>query len=511
LTVTISRKTRMFNEDKFNSLARQGYNRIPVIKPLPADLDTPLSIYLKLANEPYSYLLESVVGGERFGRYSFIGLPARTVLRVHGRFASVETNGLPVEQTTCADPLEFVETFLARYKAAPVPGMPRFPGGLCGYFGYDTVRYIESRLAAARKPDNINTPDILLMLTDELVVVDNLSGKLTLIVYADPLEDQSYLKAHRRLAELTRLLQRPAIPPRDVKGNGDEAVSEFGEAEFKAAVARAKQYILDGDIMQVVLSQRMSQSFYAHPLSLYRALRGLNPSPYMFYYDMGGFHVVGSSPEILVRLESAGDDQHPDEKRVTVRPIAGTRPRGVTRQEDLRLEAELLADPKERAEHVQLMDLGRNDAGRVSQIGSVKVTENMSIERYSHVMHIVSNVEGKLKPGLNAMDVLRATFPAGTVSGAPKVRAMEIIDELEPSKRGVYAGAVGYVGFNGDMDVAIAIRTAVVKDKMLYVQAGAGIVADSVPENEWQETRNKARALLRAAELAQAGFESEAE
>jgi anthranilate synthase component 1 len=501
----------MFNEDKFNNLARQGFNRIPVIKPLPADLDTPLSIYLKLANEPYSYLLESVVGGERFGRYSFIGLPAKTVLRVHGHFASVETNGLPVEQSTCPDPLEFVESFLARFKAAPVPGMPRFPGGLCGYFGYDTVRYIESRLAAARKPDSINTPDILLMLTDELVVVDNLSGKLTLIVYADPLEDQSYLKAHRRLGELTRQLQRPAIPPRDVKGNGDEAVSEFGEDAFKAAVARAKQYILDGDIMQVVLSQRMSQPFHAPPLSLYRALRGLNPSPYMFYYDMGGFHVVGSSPEILVRLESAGDADHPNEKRVTVRPIAGTRPRGATREEDLRLEVELLADPKERAEHVQLMDLGRNDAGRVSQTGSVKVTENMSVERYSHVMHIVSNVEGKLKPGLNAMDVLRATFPAGTVSGAPKVRAMEIIDELEPSKRGIYAGAVGYVGFNGDMDVAIAIRTAVIKDQMLYVQAGAGIVADSVPENEWQETCNKARAVLRAAELAQAGFESEAD
>jgi anthranilate synthase component 1 len=344
------------------------------------------------------------------------------------------------------------------------------------------------------------------MLTDELVVVDNLSGKLTLIVYADPLEDQSYLRAHQRLSELTRHLQRPAIPPRDVKGNGSEAVSEFGETAFKAAVARAKQYILDGDIMQVVLSQRMSQSFYAHPLSLYRALRGLNPSPYMFYYDMGGFHVVGSSPEILVRLEDTGE-----EKRVTVRPIAGTRPRGATREEDLQLEAELLADPKERAEHVQLMDLGRNDAGRVAQVGSVKVTENMNIERYSHVMHIVSNVEGILKPGLNAMDVLRATFPAGTVSGAPKVRAMEIIDELEPSKRGVYAGAVGYVGFNGDMDVAIAIRTAIVKDKMLHVQAGAGIVADSIPENEWQETRNKARAVLRAAELAQAGFESEAD
>ena len=492
----------MFNEDKFNSLARQGFNRIPVIRQLPADLDTPLSVYLKLANGPYSYLLESVVGGERFGRYSFIGLPAKTVLRVHGHFASIETNGLPVEQCNCEDPLAFVESYLGRFKAAPVPGMPRFPGGLGGYFGYDTVRYIEKKLARVHKPDAINTPDILLMLTDELAVVDSLSGKLTLIVYADPLEDQSYLKAHRRLNELAKQLKRPAIPPRDGNGDIQEAESEFGEDAFKAAVSRAKQYILDGDIMQVVLSQRMSRPFASHPLSLYRALRGLNPSPYMFYYDMGGFHIVGSSPEILVRLE--GDT-------VTVRPIAGTRPRGAFREEDLRLEAELLADPKERAEHVQLMDLGRNDAGRVSRVGSVKVTENMTVERYSHVMHIVSNVEGKLKPGLNAMDVLRATFPAGTVSGATKIRAMEIIDELEPSKRGVYAGAVGYVGFNGDMDVAIAIRTAVIKDKTLYVQAGAGIVADSVPENEWQETRNKARAVLRAAELAQAGFEGEAD
>ncbi len=487
----------MFNEEKFNDLARQGYNRIPVIKQLPADLDTPLSIYLKLANQPYTYLLESVVGGERFGRYSFIGLPARTVLRVHGHFASVETNGLPVEQCDCADPLVFVEAFLGRYKAAPVPGMPRFPGGLCGYFGYDTVRYIEKKLAATHKPDAINTPDILLMLTDELAVVDNLSGRITLIVYADPLQDLAYIKAQQRLSELAKQLYRPAVPPKDVQAGPDAAVSEFGEAAFKAAVERAKRYIFDGDIMQVVLSQRMSQPFTAHPLSLYRALRGLNPSPYMYYYDMGGFQVVGSSPEILVRLEG---------ETVTVRPIAGTRPRGATREDDQRLEQELLADPKERAEHVQLMDLGRNDAGRVAQVGSVKVTENMSIERYSHVMHIVSNVEGKLKPGLSAMDVLRATFPAGTVSGAPKIRAMEIIDELEPSKRGVYAGAVGYVGFNGDMDVAIAIRTAVVKDQMLYVQAGAGIVADSVPENEWTETRNKARAVLRAAELAQVGL-----
>ena len=496
----------MFNEEKFNSLARQGYNRIPVIKQLPADLDTPLSLYLKLANEPYSYLLESVVGGERFGRYSFIGLPARTVLRVHGRFVSVENNGQPVEQSTCDDPLAFIEAYLARYKAAPVPGLPRFPGGLCGYFGYDTVRYIETKLADTRKHDPVNTPDILLLLSDELAVVDNLSGRLTLIIYADPLEPQAYLSAHQRLRELSRRLARPAIPPVTSNGNGFEADSEFGEQAYKDAVVRAKRYIGDGDIMQVVLSQRLSRPFNAHPLSLYRALRGLNPSPYMFYYDMGGFHVVGSSPEILVRLEDEGEG-----KRVTVRPIAGTRPRGATREEDQRLEAELLADPKERAEHVQLMDLGRNDAGRVAQVGTVKVTENMGIERYSHVMHIVSNVEASLRPELSAMDVLRATFPAGTVSGAPKIRAMEIIDELEPTKRGIYAGAVGYLGFNGDMDLAIAIRTAVIKDNVLYVQAGAGIVADSVPESEWLETCNKARAVVRAAELAQAGFEGEAE
>ncbi len=277
------------------------------------------------------------------------------------------------------------------------------------------------------------------------------------------------------------------------------ATSEFGEENFKAAVKKAQQYILEGDIMQVVLSQRMSQDFDAPPLSLYRALRSLNPSPYMFYYDMGDHHLVGASPEILVRLE---------DHTVTSRPIAGTRPRGKTREADIALAAELLADPKERAEHVQLMDLGRNDVGRVAQTGTVKVTDNMMIERYSHVMHIVSNVEGELKSGLDAIDVLKATFPAGTVSGAPKVRAMEIIDELEPSKRGIYAGAVGYLGFNGDMDVAIAIRTAVIKNKKLYVQAGAGIVADSVPQSEWEETQNKAKAVIRAAELVLAGLDS---
>jgi len=486
----------VFNEEKFNQLAREGYNRIPVVRRLPADLDTPLSLYLKLANQPYSYLLESVVGGERFGRYSFIGLPARTVLRVHGHFVSVETDGVAVEQTDAVDPLAFIESYMARFKAASVPGLPRFPGGLSGYFGYDTVRYIEKKLAQSNKADAIGTPDILLLLSDELAVIDNLTGQLTLIVYADPMVPEAWLNAQTRLNTLAAQLNKPAHAPAPVRGEVMDAVSEFGEAGFKAAVDRAKQYILDGDIMQVVLSQRMSRPFHGHPLSLYRSLRSLNPSPYMFYYDMGGFQIVGSSPEILVRLE---DDT------VTVRPIAGTRPRGLTREDDLRLEAELLADPKERAEHVQLMDLGRNDTGRVAEIGSVRVTENMTVERYSHVMHIVSNVEGKLKSGLNAMAVLRATFPAGTVSGAPKIRAMEIIDQLEPSKRGIYAGAVGYLGFNGDMDVAIAIRTAVIKDNTLFVQAGAGIVADSVPESEWQETRNKARAVVRAAELALAG------
>ncbi len=483
-------------EQEFNRLAGEGYNRIPLARETLADLDTPLTVYLKLANRPYSYLLESVVGGERFGRYSFIGLPAKTRIRVRGHSVAVERDGEVCEQVETADPLQFIQDYQARFKVAQHPGQPRFSGGLVGYFGYDTIRYIEGRLANTAKPDAIGAPDILLLQSEELAVVDNLSSKLYLIVYADPAEPDAYRKAQDRLDELHRQLHRPAEIPAIAAGPTAAAVSEFGEEAFKQAVEKGKRYIFDGDIMQVVLSQRMSQPFAASPLSLYRALRSLNPSPYMFYYDMGDFQVVGSSPEILVRLE---------EDTVTVRPIAGTRPRGKNREEDEALAQDLLADPKELAEHLMLMDLGRNDAGRVARTGSVKVTENMAIERYSHVMHIVSNVEGRLKEGHNAMDVLRATFPAGTVSGAPKVRAMEIIDELEPTKRGIYAGAVGYLGYNGDMDLAIAIRTAVVKDGTLYVQAGAGIVADSVPESEWIETRNKARAVLKAAELALGG------
>lgn len=486
-------------EAEFNALAAQGYNRIPVTLETFADLDTPLSIYLKLADGPYTYLLESVQGGERFGRYSFIGLTSPTRLVVQERQVLVLTGHRIAERADNVDPLAFIGEYAARFKVAPVGGLPRFCGGLVGAFGYDTVRYVESRLADKAKPDALGTPDILLLLSEEIAVVDNLSGKLTLVVYAEPGVPGAYQKACGRLKELlTRLRQQVRIPEETPQPSAPE-VSVFGEEAFKAAVLRAKEYITEGDIMQVVLSQRMSKPFTASPLALYRALRALNPSPYMFYFDFEDFHVVGASPEILVRLEG---------ETVTVRPIAGTRKRGATLAEDQALAEELLADQKERAEHVQLLDLGRNDVGRVANIGSVRVTENMTIERYSHVMHIVSNVEGKLREGLSALDVLRAAHPAGTLSGAPKVRAMEIIDELEPVKRGIYGGAIGYLGFNGDMDLAIAIRTAVIKDGQLHVQAGAGVVADSDPTAEWEETRNKARAVLRAAEMAETGLDT---
>jgi anthranilate synthase component I len=487
------------NQAEFDALAKQGYNRIPLVLETFADLDTPLSLYLKLANQPYSYLLESVQGGERFGRYSIIGLPAKVRIEAHNTTLQVLANDVVIESHENINPLDFVKSYQARFKTPPYEGLPRFTGGLAGYFGYETIRYIEKRLASSHKPDVIGVPDVLLMVSEEIAVVDNLSGKLYFIVYANPDEAGAYHKAHKRIEVLVQMLRNTEQIPESLPTTKTEAKSEFGEASFKVAVKKAQNYIFEGDIMQVVLSQRMSQPFTSPPLSLYRALRSLNPSPYMFYYDMGDHHVVGASPEILVRLEDGV---------VTSRPIAGTRPRGKTREADIALATELLADPKERAEHVQLMDLGRNDVGRVAQTGSVVVTDNMMIERYSHVMHIVSNVEGQLKPGLDAIDVLKATFPAGTVSGAPKVRAMEIIDELEPSKRGIYAGAVGYLGFNGDMDVAIAIRTAVIKDQTLYVQAGAGIVADSVPQSEWEETQNKAKAVIRAVELVQAGLDS---
>ncbi len=489
-------------EAEFRALAAQGYNRIPLVLESFADLDTPLSLYVKLANERYTFLLESVVGGERFGRYSFIGLPAKIRIRAHGTTIEVEESGTIVERHE-GDPLAFAASFMRRFRAAPWPGLPRFCGGLAGIFGYDTVRHIERKLADSAPPAApglAEVPDILLLLTEELAVVDNLAGKISLIVYADPGQPDAYAKANARLTLLRRKLREPVSIPFQTATAVTQAASEFGAEGFMAAVGRAKEYIAAGDVMQVVLSQRMARPFSSPPLSLYRALRSLNPSPYMFYYDFGDFHVVGASPEILVRKEGA---------TVTLRPIAGTRPRGATREADEKLAQELLADPKEVAEHVMLVDLGRNDVGRVARTGSVQVSDRMVVERYSHVMHIVSNVEGTLKPGLTSIDVLRASFPAGTVSGAPKVRAMEIIDELEPTRRGVYAGAVGYLSFQDDMDTAIAIRTAVLKGGMLYVQAGAGIVHDSVPESEWTESLNKARAVLRAADMVQQGLDAE--
>ena len=486
-------------ENEFQALAAQGYNRIPVTLETFADLDTPLSIYLKLANTPYSYLLESVQGGERFGRYSFIGLASQTRIAVYGRQVLVLTGQRVAEKEEDTNPLDFLARYRKRFRVAPTPGLPRFCGGLVGCFGYDTVRYVEPRLHQGPKAGDLGTPDVLLLLSEELAVVDNLSGKLTLVVYAEPDVPGAYHKAQNRLKELLAQLRQPVAVPSETPAPSLPAQSVVGEAAFQTAVERAKAYITEGDIMQVVLSQRMTKPFTASPLALYRALRSLNPSPYMYYFNFEDFHVVGASPEILVRLE--GDT-------VTVRPIAGTRKRGVTPEEDNALAAELIGDEKERAEHVQLLDLGRNDVGRVAQTGSVRITDNMVIERYSHVMHITSCVEGKLKEGLSSLDVLKAAFPAGTLSGAPKVRAMEIIDELEPMKRGLYGGAIGYLGFQGDMDLAIAIRTALIKDGQLHVQAGAGIVADSDPQAEWQETQNKARAVLRAAEIAETGLDT---
>ncbi|WP_177419433.1 anthranilate synthase component I [endosymbiont of Lamellibrachia barhami] len=489
---------------EFAALAAQGFNRIPVVCEVLADLDTPLSVYLKLADAPYTYLFESVQGGEKWGRYSIIGLPSQTLVRVMGHHVEVECEGEVIESVEVSDPLAWIEQFQGRYKAAELEGLPRFNGGLVGYFGYDIIRYIEPRLGECPNPDLLETPDILLMVSDEVVVFDNLSGRMYLIVHVDPSAGGTLESAQRRIRELILAMQQEA--PRGGGEAGREIkesdfVSGFTESGYKSAVNRVKEYILEGDCMQVVISQRLSIPFQAPPLDLYRALRGLNPSPYMYFLNLGDFHIVGSSPEILTRLEDGV---------VTVRPIAGTRRRGYTEEEDRALEAELLADPKELAEHLMLIDLGRNDTGRVAKVGSVELTDKMIVERYSHVMHIVSNVTGDLKDGMTAIDVLRATFPAGTVSGAPKIRAMEIIDELEPVKRGVYSGAVGYLSWNGNMDTAIAIRTAVIKDKILHIQAGAGIVADSIPELEWKETMNKGRAVFRAVALAEAGLDRHA-
>ena len=499
----------MITELEFKSLAGQGYNRIPLMAEAFADLETPLSLYLKLAHSQgggkYSFLLESVVGGERFGRYSFIGLPARTLVRASGFGADAKTevvrDGVVVE-TASGNPLDFIAAYQQRFKVALRPGLPRFCGGLAGYFGYDTVRYIEKKLEKTCPPDLIGLPDILLLQCEELAVIDNLSGKLYLIVYADPGQAEAYANAKKRLRDLKDALKYSVSAPVVKPTQGYPAERDFAKADYLAAVERAKELIAAGDFMQVQVGQCIKKRYTESPLSLYRALRSLNPSPYMYYYHFGDFHVVGASPEILVRQEHTDEGQ-----KVTIRPLAGTRPRGATPEKDKAAEVELVNDPKERAEHVMLIDLARNDIGRIAKTGSVKVTEAFVVERYSHVMHIVSNVEGLLKDGMTSMDVLKATFPAGTLTGAPKVHAMELIDQLEPVKRGLYGGACGYLSYAGDMDVAIAIRTGIVKDGQLYVQAAAGVVADSVPEMEWRETEHKARALLRASELVEEGLE----
>jgi anthranilate synthase component 1 len=492
----------VIDPDSFRQLAAAGHNRIPVVREVLSDLDTPLSVYLKLADGPHTYLFESVEGGETWGRYSIIGLPARRTYEFRGDTLTVREHGEAVETRTLADPLAEVERLRASFKVPRLPELPAFTGGLVGYFGFECIGYIEPRLAAdAGKPDQLGTPDALLLLSEEVAVFDNLKGRLYLIVHADPSEPQAYARAQRRLDALVHRLRHAGASYPDVLDPSllkeEDFVSGFTREGFIAAVEKSQEYIRAGDIFQVVLSQRMSVPFRARPVDVYRALRALNPSPYMYFLDLGPTQVVGSSPEILVRLMHG---------TITVRPIAGTRPRGRTPEEDQALEAELLADPKERAEHLMLIDLGRNDVGRVAAPGSVELGERFVIERYSHVMHIVSEVTGKLRDGLTVADVLKATFPAGTVSGAPKIRALEVIRELEPVRRNIYSGAVGYVNWWGDCDTAIAIRTAVIQDGRLHVQAGAGIVYDSDPAKEWDETMNKGRALFRAVAQAAGGL-----
>lgn len=496
----------MLNKQQFKQFADAGFNRIPLVREILADLETPLSVYLKLAREPFSYMLESVQGGEKWGRYSIIGVPCRNRLEVRGKTLSRFADGSLVEQRQCDDPLDEVRQFHNQYSVPELPGLPRFNGGLVGYFGYDTVRYIEPHLGANAVKDPIDAPDILLMVSEELVVFDNLAGRLYVIVHVDPNTKQAWETGKQRLqtliAELNCAPQKQAISnthAESVESVMDEStfLSSFPQKEYEAAVAKCKQYIYDGDAFQIVISQRLSLPYLAQPLDLYRALRTLNPSPYMYYLNLGDFHIAGSSPEILVRVENG---------EITLRPIAGTRLRGENAEQDAALAKELLSDPKELAEHLMLIDLARNDVGRVSQVGTVTVTDKMSIEKYSHVMHIMSNISGQISPHLDAIDVLKATFPAGTLSGAPKVRAMEIIEQLEPDKRGIYSGAIGYIGWNGNMDTAIAIRTALIKEQTVYIQAGAGIVADSVPKNEWQETMNKGRAIFKAVQMVNAGL-----
>jgi anthranilate synthase component 1 len=489
------------DREVFEKLSAEGYNRIPVYRSVLADLDTPPSVYIKLNDGPDAYLLESVEGGETWGRFSIIGLPCSWRYSLSGTSLITYHNGIGVNQEEVSDPLDYVSHLQKEFQAPRMAELPVFTGGLVAYFGYEVVQRFEPRLLDEAKHDELETPDMVLLLSEEVAVFDNLAGRLYLVVNVNPSMPDAWDCAQRRLDELAHRLRTDSTGYGEPVSNGRVAEKDFhygfSRPDFIEAVEKSKEYILSGDAFQVVLSQRMSVPFRARSLDVYRALRALNPSPYMYFIDLGDTQIVGSSPEVLVRVQN---------RQVTLRPIAGTRHRGDTAEEDLRLEEELLNDPKERAEHIMLIDLGRNDAGRVSKTGTVKVTDNMVVERYSHVMHIVSQVVGELAEGLTSTDAIRSSFPAGTLSGAPKIRAMEIINELEPVRRNVYAGAVGYINWHDETDLAIAIRTAVIKDGMLHVQAGAGIVADSDPEKEWEETMNKGRALISAVNSASMGL-----
>ena len=478
---------------QFNALVEEGYNHIPLSREVVVDTDTPLALYLKLANTPFTYFLESVQGGEKWGRYSFIGLAAETIIKVNEYEIFVEKNGYLQEKFDVQDPLAWIENFQEQFKVPQLDSLPDFNGGLVGYFGYEIIRYIEPKLKNIEKKDELNVPDILLMVSNDLLVVDNLTSKVHIITHVSP-EDGSFDDGIAKLdlieSNIKKSFEHDATQSEKIKSQ--DFISSFGKNNFVHAVEKVQKYITAGDVMQVVPSQRLSCKFNSNPVELYRQLRILNPSPYMYYLNLDDFAIVGSSPEILTRVDN--------NNVATIRPIAGTRSRGKTEEEDKDNEKDLLSDEKEIAEHLMLIDLGRNDLGRIAKTGTVNLTDKMFIERYSHVMHIVSNVECELKDDMSSIDVLRATFPAGTLSGAPKVRAMEIIDEVETLKRNIYSGAIGNLSWHGGMDLAIAIRTAIVKNDVLYVQAGAGIVHDSVPEMEWQETMDKAQALIRAAQ-----------
>ena len=480
----------------FIKFANQGNPRVSVNKVIKNFTGSPLQIYKKLNNEN-SFLFESGSNKGKWSRYSIVGTQSSEMIKVRDNVISYINNG-DVKEIKSDDPLGWIENFYSENQVTNLPvGVP-FSGGLVGYFGYETIKFIEKKLETNKK-DSLDVPDIFLFVCNEIIIFDNLENSVQIIINTKTDQEDSYERSICRMDEIEKLIyKKERISSSEKILDKSEFTSSFKKENFMNAVNKTKEYIAAGDVMQVVLSQRLTKNFNGDPIDMYEALRDMNPSPYMYFLDMDGFQIIGSSPEILVKLE---------DKKVTVRPIAGTRPRGASEAEDSQNEKNLLNDPKELAEHLMLIDLGRNDIGRISKVGSVELTEKMIIEKYSHVMHIVSNVDGTVKDNTKPLDVLRATFPAGTVSGAPKIRAMEIINELEPLKRGIYSGAIGYLSWTGDLDTALSIRTAVIKDNLIHVQAGAGIVYDSVPETEWEETMNKAMALLKASEKANASNE----